>query len=185
MIPRTPAVTIHSNNHPRNILLWNVMDIFPSVFPAVTFTGKNPPQKIYSLGSKRTQLMTDVGVSENAVLWFPTRHKMCAMNFVGHDRSDFLCCQPTIQEYSRKWPHVAPCGPILSNKLLLMELNICVCLSLQGHRYLQQETLFDKFGAHWPAIVQFLFSLDECVCCGLFESWGWAWWCGFILNLYF
>jgi hypothetical protein len=55
-----------------------------------------------------------VGVSENAVLWFPTRHKMCAMNFVGHDRSDFLCCQPTIQEYSRKWPHVAPSSQINS-----------------------------------------------------------------------
>ena len=165
MIPRTPAVTIHSNNHPRNILLWNVMDIFPSVFPAVIFTGKNPPLR------KSTVLDPNVPSS-----W---RMGVCLkMRFYGF---------PLVTKCARwiLWPHVAPCGPILSNKLLLMELNICVCLSLQGHRYLQQETLFDKFGAHWPAIVQFLFSLDECVCCGLFESWGWAWWCGFILNLYF
>lgn len=182
MIPRTPAVTIHSNNHPRNILLWNVMDIFPSVFPAVTFTGKNPP-------------------SENLQSWIQTypAHDGCGCVWkcgfmVSHSsqnvRDEF--CGPRQIGFSvlsannsRIFKEVAPCGPILSNKLLLMELNICVCLSLQGHRYLQQETLFDKFGAHWPAIVQFLFSLDECVCCGLFESWGWAWWCGFILNLYF
>ena len=92
-------------------MLWT---FFPRFFQQSHLQARTSPQKIYSLGSKRIQLMKDVGVSENAVLWIPTRHKMCAMNFVGHDRSDFLCCQPTIQEYSRKWPHVAPSSRINS-----------------------------------------------------------------------
>ena len=113
-------------------------------------------------------------------LWFSSHHtnvrdEFCGPGQIGVSPVGHYC------DVSQQFKNIRLSGPILSNKFfLLMELNICVCFSLQGNRYLQQKTWFDRFGVR-QEIVQFVLSLDECVCCGLSESWGWAGWCGFIL----
>jgi hypothetical protein len=117
MIPRTPAVTIHSNNHPRNILLWNVMDIFPSVFPAVTFTGKNPPRK---------STVLDPNVPSSWRMWvclnmrfygFPLVTK-CARWILWATTDRIFCAVSqqfkNIQGSGPMWPHVAPSSQINS-----------------------------------------------------------------------